>query len=489
MNSLLLLLVIGAQARTLTAADAVDLALDHSRTIDAAQAGAEKARADEKRALLAMGPKASAMYMYRYQTPLPEMVWDMSALYGGSDSGTSSCDAITEDQLPTGWTLEMAQQMCELITSWMTPTSTEPTVMTLGVHNNYTAQVAVDQVIFAGNALRQAHRAAKDMVTVSQAQVRQAEAEAAYAAVQAFYGLYMAREAVRVTADAQATVDAYVKDLSNLVTAGIGQKSDLLAAQSQQSNTRLSAMKTAHMARIAEAAFRASLGLPADEPLDLQMGEAPTDDLARSLTGSGDGALEDLVSQARTRRPEMQALDASVSALGHYSRAAWASWVPVVAFNTTYMGQNPNPYTTMLDFSGSGETSWFWSTNVSLVASWTFWDQGAALFGHKAAQASLDQLASQRALLQEMLPVEVESALSSWKEAREAVEVARLGLSQAEEAHRLEQNRFQQGVSNNTQLLAAQAAMAGARLSLLQAEITLRTSHAALRKAAGMDPR
>lgn len=480
MIPLLLLLAGASWARTLTAADAVALALDHSRSVEAAEAGADKARADERKALLALGPKLSATYMYRYQDPLPEMTWDMSALYG-SDSSGSTCDDISEDDLPTGWTVEMAQQMCEMITGWMSTGSTEPTTVVLGVHNNYTAQVAVDQVLFAGFALWNAHRATADLVRVSEAQVRQARFEAAYAAEQAFYGLFTAREYLRVTDEGLATMDAYVGDLTNLVAVGIGSQADLLSAQAQQSRTRLDAMKARHMTRIAELAFRASLGLPHDEPLDLVLGDDPANqDLPQDM--------EQALDLAKRHRPELHALDASVSALSHVSRASWASWVPVVAFNGTYMGQNPNPYTTMLDFSGSGETSWFWSTNLSLVASWTFWDQGQALFGHRAAKASLRQLQAQQAMVREMLPVEVTSALTSFQEAQAAVEVARVGVAQAEEAFRMEQNRFKQGMANNTQLLVAQAAASGARVALLQSENTVRTSRAALRKAVGLDP-
>jgi outer membrane protein len=479
----LLFVVPTAEARTLTVPDAISLALQNGETIAAAEAGHDKALADQHKSLLALFPKVSAQGMYRYQTPLPEMTWDLAALSGGgAASSTASCDSITKDQVPEGWTLELAQQMCQFIMGMMSAgTSTEPTTVTIGYNNNWTAQLAVDQVIFAGFALHNAYAGARDMTRASAEQVRQARHEAAYAAEQAFYGLYLAREAQKVTTEAVGLMDAYVKDLGNVVSVGIGSQADLLAAKAQQSRTQLEAMKTEHMAHVAELAFRASLGLPANETIELTLpGDAVPTDVPEDA--------QQLLSLALQKRPELGALRATGAALGHYGRASWSSWVPTVALDAAYMGQRPNPYTAMLDFSGTANPTWYWSTNISVIATWSLWDQGSAIFGHAATAASRRQLQAQQRLVEEMLPVEVESALSSYKESQAAVEVARVGLTQSEEAFRLEQDRFKQGMANNTQLLSAQSALSGARLALLQAETTVHMSHAALRKAAGLDP-
>lgn len=471
-----------SQARTLTVDQTIALALDNSRSIAAAEAGADKARAEEKKALFAMFPKVSATGMYRYQDPLPEMTWDITSLMGSGSSTEAACSEVPWGLLglPTDLTAGQYNALCEwyVMMNSYTAAATEPVTMVLGVRDNYTVQLAVDQVLFAGTALRQVHKASADMVQASEAQIRQARAEAAYSAEQAFYGLYLAREAVRVIEEAQGTMDAYVFDLDNLVKVGIGANSDLLSAQAQQSRTRLDSLKARRGVQVAEMAFRASLGIPEGESVELILGEPRAPDLPLDR--------ESLLALARSKRPEMQALDATLGALDHYAKASWSSWVPTIALNGTYLGQNPNPYTMMLNPEGSAE--WFWSTNVTLVATWNLWDQGAALFGHKAAVASLRQLKQQRGLLNDMLPVEIESALGSYEEGIQAVELARVGLSQAEEAFRLEKNRFQNGMSNNTQMLLAQSTFSGARLSLLQAETTLRTSHAALRKAVGLDP-
>jgi outer membrane protein TolC len=263
-----------------------------------------------------------------------------------------------------------------------------------------------------------------------------------------------------------------VQELSNLASVGMASQADLLAAQARQSQTRLDALRAAHGSELAEMVFKVTLGLPADEPLDLLVDDLPpVGDLPRDAA-----ALRDL---AISRRPDLAALDRSLDAMEHYARASRASWLPSLVLQGDLGWKNP-------DYSL--EPNWYRTSDLVLAASWSLWDRGQALTRTRAMRASRAQLAAQRSLLADMLGVEIRSALSTFDEAAVEVEVATAGLAQASESLRMEQERFQQGMANNTQILAAQAALAGARLARLQAETKLRTSHAALRKAAGVDP-
>jgi outer membrane protein TolC len=249
-------------------------------------------------------------------------------------------------------------------------------------------------------------------------------------------------------------------------------QTDLLAAQTRQSQTRLDALRAAHGRDLAELVFKVTLGVPADEPLDLMVGDLPAaTDLPRDR--------EALLDLALSRRPDLAALDRSLDAMEHYAKAARASWMPSLVLQGDLGWKNP-------DYSL--EPNWYRTSDLVLAASWSIWDRGQALTRTRAARAARAQVAAQRALLADMLGVEIRSALSTLDEAAVEIDVAGSGLAQATESLRMEQERFTQGMANNTQLLAAQAALKGAKLARLQAETKLRTSHAALRKAAGVDP-
>jgi len=460
-----------AQARSLDAQDAVRLSLERDRMVEAAEAGVVKARAEARQALLALFPSASVSAGYTRLDQAPYVEFDMSAFSG--DTGTSTCEDIDTSELPAGWTPELAQSMCEMITAWMTPSaSSEPMVIEMGLQDNYFVKATLEQVLFAGGALLQSNAARRDFLAASEEQLRLARQQAAYNAEEAFYGVLLARSAAQVTQEALATMEAYVEDLGHVVEVGMASRADLLAAQAQGSQARLDAMRASHGARLAELAFKVSLGLPQGEPLELAQPEGPASwDLPVER--------ERLLATARGKRPDLAALDASLAAMDHLAGASWASWLPAVVLMGNLNWKNPNY---------SLEPEWYNSADITVAASWNLWDRGQALTNRRAAKASWTQLHAQRQLLSEMMDVELQGALSSFDEAAAELEVAQLGLEQAAEALRLEQGRFQQGMANNTQLLAAQAAASGARLALLQAETGMYICRAALRKAVGLEP-
>ncbi len=468
-----LLLAAPAHARSLTVEQAVAVALDKDLGIEAAEAAEQQAQAEAQKALLAMLPGISAAGGWTRLGTVPYVEFDTSEMFGtGDTTGTSACDDISEDDLPAGWTVEMAQGMCEMIMAWMTPdTSSEPMVIQMGLENNYFAQITAEQVLFAGGAMHQARRATRDFHSASREGVRFAEHQAAYTAEQLFYGVVMARQAGEVTQQAQEMIEAYATTLGNMVDAGVASQADLLAAQAQASQAKLDAMKAAHGARLAEATLKATLRLPMDEPLELVV----SSDYPSTLPAE----RERLLDQALRRRPELGQLGYTLDGMDHLASAAWASWLPAVVVQGNLGWRNPNY---------ALEQEWYRSADLTVAASWSLWDRGVGMLGHRAAKASWAQLRAQREQLERMLEVEIQMALTSFDESLAQLEVAKVGLRQSEEALRLEQDRFEQGMVNNTELLAAQTALSGARLAVLQAETGIHLAHASLRKAVGDEP-
>ncbi len=464
-----------SSARTLTVDQAVELALEHSHMLDAAEAGEDKARAEATEALLQFFPRASVAGSYTRLDQVPYMEFDTSEFFGGSSSGGDPCADMSEDDLPAGFTLEMAQAMCEMIMGWMssgTSDTTGPTRIEMGLQDNFRVSASLEQIVFAGGALHQGRAAAMDLQRASHQQVRAARLDAAFGAEQGFYQVVAAQRAVQVTDGAVDMVQAYVTDLENLLDVGMASRSDLLAAQVQLSQAELDAMKMAHMAHLAQMSFRVLLGLPRDEPLDLVMGVSPSlDDLP--------AVRDELLSTALQQRPDLAGLDYTLDAMKHGSNAVWASWLPAVVVVANLNWANPNY---------SMEPEWYRSGDITLALSWSVWDRGAALMRNRSARAAHRQLSSQRELLAEMMSVELEAAVTSFDASVAELDVAREGLQRANESLRLEQERFREGVANNIQLLQAQTDVAVSELTVLQAETQMHVAHASLRKAVGMEP-
>lgn len=461
-----------AAARTLTVDESVALALDHSLTVDAAEYGQMKCKAEATEALLAFFPKLNATMSYTRLEPVPFIEFDTGDFLGG-DTGGSSCDDITEDDVEPPFTLEMMISLCEMITGWMTPEDTgEPQRIEMGRADNWAAGGSLEQIVFAGGALHQSRAASMDLYRASEEQVRLARQQTAFDAEQMFYQLVAARNAVRVTDDAVALTEAYVQDLSNLSEVGMASRADLLAAKVQLSQAKLDSMKAGHGTHLLETMFKVQLGIPREETIELEMDEQlPVSELPSQR--------DEILALALRSRPDLAGMDHTLDAMKHYSNAAWASWLPAVVLIGNLNAQNPNY---------SNEQEWMFTANATVALSWSIWDRGAAIQKNRAAKAGYYQLRSHRQLLAEMMDVELESAITSFDEAEAELEVAGEGLALASESVRLERERFDAGVSNNTQLLTAQTALAGSELAVLQAETQMRISYAALRKAVGFDP-
>jgi outer membrane protein TolC len=311
-----------------------------------------------------------------------------------------------------------------------------------------------------------------DLYRASEEQVRLARQQTAFDAEQMFHQLWAARNAVQVTDDAVALTQAYVQDLENLSEVGMASRADLMAAQVQLSSAKLDSMKARHGTHLLETMFKVQLGLPREETVELLMDDQlPINELPAER--------DEILVMALRNRPDLAGIDFTLDAMKHYSNAAWASWLPAVVLVGNLNAQNP-------DYSN--EPNWLFTANATVALSWSIWDRGAALQNNRAAKASYHQLESQRQLLAEMMDVELEAAITSFDEAGAELELAVETVGHATESVRLEQERFEAGVSNNTQLLTSQTALKGSELAVLQAETQMRISYAALRKAVGFDP-
>ena len=459
-----------ARGATLTVEDAVSRALERNGQVEAAEAGVRQARANLDQRRLAFGPGLTLSAGYTRLDQVPYVEFDASDFLGGGSS--SSCDDISEDELPTGWTVEMAQDFCQMLTSWLAPPAGADTVtrIDMGVLDNYFVKATAEQVLFAGGAIRQGARAAREQLAGSEEQLRATRQEVAWQAEQAFYGLLAAREGARVAGESEETARALVRDIENLVEVGMASRADLLAAKAQASQARLQRLRAEQGAAIAERVLRVLVGLDEAEPLELVPLE-PIDVLPLDERRLLDLALRN--------RPDLAALRHGEAALDHGARAAVGGWLPALVVQGNLNWRNPNY---------ALEPVWYRSADLTLAASWALWDRGASLEQARAARANRDQLAARRRAAEEMLEVEIARAVARVRAADEAWTVARDGEAQARAAYEVEHDSFEAGMANRAELLAAQAALAAARMNVLQADTERRLARAALRKAVGLDP-
>jgi outer membrane protein TolC len=87
--------------------------------------------------------------------------------------------------------------------------------------------------------------------------------------------------------------------------------------------------------------------------------------------------------------------------------------------------------------------------------------------------------------MQDGITLEITQNFLNLNQAKERTAVAKQGVKQAEENHRVTNNRFKEGLAQNSDLLDAEVALLQARTNYTQAVVDFELAEARLQKAIG----
>ncbi len=122
---------------------------------------------------------------------------------------------------------------------------------------------------------------------------------------------------------------------------------------------------------------------------------------------------------------------------------------------------------------------------VGLIGSWDVWDWGTTLSGIASADSKLQQAQIARAKLDDEIRLEARQAFVQATTAREALDVARAGVVQAEENYRIVQKRFENATSTSFDLVDAEALLTQSRAEVENALYGYLIARIALQRATG----
>jgi len=153
--------------------------------------------------------------------------------------------------------------------------------------------------------------------------------------------------------------------------------------------------------------------------------------------------------------------------------AASAYW-PQVVFQGTIEADRQN-------FRSQGAANW----SAAVTVRWTLWNGGETKARVEQARFAESRAAALRKRADSAIQLEVHRAYLGVRAAAQRVEVASAAVAEAEEAHRIIQNRHQAGLTTVTELLRSETALSAARMRRLAAIYDHRVAEAALEHAAG----
>lgn len=251
---------------------------------------------------------------------------------------------------------------------------------------------------------------------------------------ESYVAVLRARKAIIVANSHVASFKAHEQDVQNMYNQGVVSNNDLLAAQVSLADAQQDAIKVQNAFDIAQSAFNRFIGRPLEQAVMLD--EIPLTHDDTSLVG--------LTEQALKKRSELEALQKQVQVFNRRADSIRAESGPQVSLNGGY-GYQENSFTVHEDQ---------WSINVGMQ--WKIFDAG--LIRNKASATTRQAMAAQEQYneLANQISLQVRRFWLDVQETDKRIPVTEKAIAQAEENLKVNRDRYENGLSTNTEVIDAE---------------------------------
>jgi outer membrane protein TolC len=306
---------------------------------------------------------------------------------------------------------------------------------------------------------------AKLAAQASTQRLERTDQELVFRVVEAYYGALLASRQLEIAEQSTKTAEAIEQHSRTRVESGLAVDSDLLSAQAQLAARKQEEIQARNNLAMARARLAITMGLAGDSVFDLQ------EPKPSAKQGAPPAELE---TRALAQRPDLKRLRLEESAQEKSTAMAKAAFGPRInAFGSWQTD------TSTVTWSGGNN----WTAGVELQ-----FDLFAG--GSKTAQltrerATQERVAAMRQSFEDNIRLEVRRAYYDADAAYQEVDVAQSAIKQAEESLRIQQNRYESGLSTVTDVLRVEEDAHRARTNYWNAVYRTAVSEAALELATG----
>ena len=331
--------------------------------------------------------------------------------------------------------------------------------------DNFNFRVQATQPIFNGGKEIVGFRRAKLGAQAADKDFDRARQETVNKAIQAYYGVALAGEYVKVASLAYRDAKGHEDLAQKFYGQGMLLESDLMLAK-----VRVAEMKELLIkAKNQEATAKAALNLVMARPQDIDF--AVAEPLEYKEFGWDLKSLQD---EALKNRPDLQGMQLNVKNMDCGVRLAKTDYLPNLNFVARYELDDPN------FFSGHGS-----SYTLLGMVSWNVFDGFLTTNSVREARARANSTRHMYDQMREGVLFDVRRSWYNLQEARERIDATSASVKEAEEALRVLEKRFQAGLAKTIDVLDAQTALTRARTDRVQALYDYNVSAAAVNLAVG----
>ena len=307
---------------------------------------------------------------------------------------------------------------------------------------------------------------AKYMQQAVEQQLDRTDQQLVCQAVQAYFGVLLAQRQEQVAEEALKTAQAIEASSRARVESGMAVDSDLLSAQVVTSRRKQELIQTQDVLALARAQLALALGMPADTAY------APQERLEERQFPTATAA--ELESKALDKRPDLKRVELERTAQAKSVSMAKGALAPRLNLFGSWETDSPSP-------GWNGGNNWIAGAELQF----DLFDGNSKRAHIAREKAAQEKAAAMRDAYRDEIRLEVRKAYYEYHAARQQVEVARGAIAQADESLRINQNRYDGGLSTVSDLLQVEEAAHRAKADYWQAVYRVQTSYAGVELATG----
>ena len=346
-----------------------------------------------------------------------------------------------------------------------------PRLLYPDVPNNYHTRVDLQWPIYSGGRVDALARAARAEASAAVADVAAAQADLRLEVARAYWAIVTASATSDVLKQALARTQANLADVRQRLAAGLIPPNEVATAEAQESRGRMLLIEADNQRAVAMAELARLIGAGLTPSIEVTA--------TLELPAPVASAIDQLVVEARSARPERRALEQRIAAAEEQRIAVAAARRPSIAVVGGVDYARPNPR--IFPRTDRWDESW----DAGVAVGWSLWD-GGRTDAEAARAASLVAAARQRlAEFDSILGLQVYQQLREIDSGRAAVAAAEDATRAAAEARRVVVERYNAGVAIQTEVLDADVALLQVELDRTRAIAGVRLAEARLARELG----
>ncbi|MGB2602041.1 MAG: TolC family protein [Candidatus Sulfotelmatobacter sp.] len=308
---------------------------------------------------------------------------------------------------------------------------------------------------------------AKQMNEAAGHQLDRTDQEIVFRVVSSYYDVLLAARELEVAERSSKTAHSIMERSQARFDSGLTVESDLLTAKVRMAARQQEAIRARNTLEVARAQLNTAMGVPLDS--SFQITEALAE---RTLPAPVLGEVE---KQALANRPDLKRIVSEEAAQRQGVSIAKSSFGPRVNAFAGWEMDNPT------FAAGGGGDNWLGGIEVQFDIF-----QGGAKRAELSRQRALEEkVVAMKQAASDAVRLEVRRAYYETDANRQQIEVARAAIAQAQESLRINQDRYDSGLTTITDLLGAEDAARRSQTDYWEAVYHFQTSYANLELASG----